>query len=315
MENTYSKELSLYFDKLRYERNMTQEVFVTGIISIRQFRRYLKGECDIPQSVINQLSRRLGFKPEHVIWDFESERMNETTLVTNFYNAVANIDYATAEDYNKQIKSKYIIDDVNKLYYAHTVNLLDMNRKVISEESFIAKTIKLIDFPNILQNRMLSTAEIMILSTMMSIGQFKEKEVIANRLKLYINEPNLIVGGQNQHFILLCIQRLSQYEGVNGNFKEVIRLCDHGIELSKRFRTYYLLEYFYYFNSLAYHKLGDIKNYEENVYRCYTTLYAENNEKKIAKFTYLIEDDYQISLHQFVADYIQKKYIKKTSKK
>ncbi len=311
MENSYSKELSLYFDKLRYERNMTQEVFVTGIVSIRQFRRYLKGECDIPQDIINQLSRRLGFKPEYVIWDFESERINETTLITNFYNSVANIDYAAAEEFNKQIRSKYIIDDVNKLYYTHTVNMLDMSKKNILEEAFIQKTIKLIDFPNILQNRMLSTAEIMILSTLMSIGQFKEKEVIANRLKLYVSEPKLIVGGQNQHFILLCIQRLAQYEGVNGNYEEVIRLCSRGIELSKGFRTYYLLEYFYYFNSLAYHKLGDTKNYEEFVYRCYTTLYAENNEKKIAKFTHLIEKDYQISFHQFAADYIKKIYIKK----
>ena len=311
MENSYSKELSLYFDKLRYERNMTQEVFVTGIVSIRQFRRYLKGECDIPQDIINQLSRRLGFKSEYVIWDFESERINETKLITNFYNSVANIDFAAAEEYNKQIRSKYIIDDVNKLYYAHTVNMLDMYKKTISEEAFVQKTIKLIDVPDILQNRMLSTAEIMILSSLMSMNHFTQKEVIADRLKLYVNQPNLIVSGHNEQVILLCLQRLSQYEGVNENYAEVIRLCKQGIGLSTRLKVFYLLEYFYYFNSLAYHKLGDIENYEENVYRCYATLYAENNEKKIAKFTHLIEEDYGISLHQFAVDYIKKIYIKK----
>ncbi|MBU1142646.1 MAG: hypothetical protein KKH92_03265 [Firmicutes bacterium] len=311
MENTYSKELSLYFDKLRYERNMTQEIFVNGIVSIRQFRRYLKGECDIPQDIINQLSRRLGFKPEYVIWDFESERLNETTLITNFYNSVANIDFAAAEDYNKQIKSKYIIDDVNRLYYTHTVNMLDMYKKTISEEVFVQKTIKLIDFPNILKNRMLSTAEIMILSTLISMRHFHEKEVIVERLKLYISQPNLIVSGHNENVILLCLQRLSQYEGINENYHEVIRLCNQGIELSTKLKLFYLLEYFYYFNSLAYHKLGDIEKYEESVYRCYSTLYAENNEKKIGKFTRLIEEDYGISLHQFAVDYIDKTYIKK----
>jgi transcriptional regulator with XRE-family HTH domain len=310
MEITYSKDLSLYFDKLRYERNMTQETFVTGIVSIRQFRRYLKGECDIPQDIINQLSRRLGFKPEYVIFDFESERVNETTLITNFYNAVANKDYIAAEDYNKQIRSKYIIDDVNRLYYTHTVNLLEMNRNIISEELFLEKTIKLIDFPNILKNRMLSNSEIMILSTLMSLRSFNEKEKIAERLKLYISQPNLIVSGHSEQIVLLCLQRLSQYEGINENYTEVIRLCNQGVEISKNHKVYYLLEYFYYFLSLAYHKLGNIKKYEESVFRCYATLYAENNEKKIDKFTYLIEDDYKISLHKFVQEYIKKTYIK-----
>ena len=310
MEATYSKELSHYFDKLRYERNMTQETFVTGIISIRQFRRYLKGECDIPQDIINQLSRRLGFKPEYVVWNFESERVNETTLITNFYNAVANKDYGAAEEYNKQIKSKYIIDDVNRLYYAYTVNLLEMNKKVISEEVFLEKTIKLIDFPNILNSRMLSNSEIMILSTLMSMSKFTKKELIAERLKLYINQPNLIVSGHSEQVVLLCLQRLSQYEGVNENYDEVIRLCNQAVNINKEYKIYYLLEYFYYFLSLAYHKLGNIEKYEESVFRCYATLQAENNEKKIDKFTYLIEDDYNISLVEFVQDYIKKNYSK-----
>ncbi|PKK98824.1 MAG: hypothetical protein CVV57_04905 [Tenericutes bacterium HGW-Tenericutes-2] len=310
MEATYSKELSLYFDKLRYERNMTQETFVTGIVSIRQFRRYLKGECDIPQDIINQLSRRLGFKPEYVIWDFESERINETTLITNFYNAVANRDLNAAEDYNKQIKSKYIIDDVNRLYYTHTVNMLELSKKIISEDVFLEKTIKLIDFPNILKSRMLSNAEIMILSTLISLKNFTEKESIVDRLKLYISQPNLIVSGHNEHVVLLCLQRVAQYEGINKNFAEVIRLCKQGIEVSTRLKVYYLLEYFYYFSSLAYHELGEVSKYEESVFRCYATLYAENNEKKIAKFTELIEDDYKISLHEFALEYIKKTYIK-----
>lgn len=310
MEVTYSKELSLYFDKLRYERNMTQETFVTGIVSIRQFRRYLKGECDIPQDIINQLSRRLGFKPEYVIWDFESERINETSLITNFYNAVANRDFNAAEDYNKQIKGKYIIDDVNRLYYTHTVNMLEMYKKMISDDVFLEKTIKLIDFPNILKSRMLSNAEIMILSTLLSMSKFTEKELIAERLKLYISQPNLIVSGHSEQVVLLCLQRLSQYEGINENYNEVIRLCNQGVALSTRLKVYYLLEYFYYFLSLAYHKLGNIKKYEESVFRCYATLYAENNEKKIAKFTELIEDDYKISLHEFALEYIKKTYIK-----
>lgn len=310
MESSYSKELSLYFDKLRYERNMTQETFVTGIVSIRQFRRYLKGECDIPQDIINQLSRRLGFKPEYVVWDFESERVNETTLITNFYNAVANKDYPAAEEYNKQIKSKYIIDDVNRLYYAHTVNLLDMNQKKISEQVFIEKTLKLIDFPNILKKRMLSNSEIMILGTLISISSFNEKEVIVERLKLYISQPNLIVSGHSEHVVLLCLQRLSQYEGINGNFHEVIKLCNQGVLMSTHLKINYLLDYFYYFLSLAYHKLGDTKKYEESVFRCYVTLYSENNEKKIAKFTHLLEDDYKFSLHEFALNYIKKTYIK-----
>ncbi|MDO9629714.1 MAG: hypothetical protein Q7I99_07410 [Acholeplasmataceae bacterium] len=310
MDANYSKELSLYFDKLRFERNMTQELFVNGIVSIRQFRRYLKGECNIPQDIINQLARRLGFKPEYVIWDFESERINEANLINNFYNAVANVDVEAADDYNKQIKGKYIIDNVNKLYYDYTVSLYNFYRKKIDESSLIDISVKLIDFPNILQNRVLSTAEIMVLSSLLTLQKFQEKEVIAERLKLFVAQPELMISGHNERMVVLCLQRLAQYEGVKKNYLEVIRLCNHGIEYNTRLKMFYLLEYFLYFNSLAYYRLGNIEKYEESLFRCYSSLHAENIEKKIAKFTRLIEDDYNISFHDFAINYIKKTYAK-----
>jgi hypothetical protein len=65
------------------------------------------------------------------------------------------------------------------------------------------------------------------------------------------------------------------------------------------------MDYFFYYNSLAYYKLGNIEQYEKNLVSCFNVLQFEVNDKKIEKFTNLIDKDYDISFEEFVTDYYQ----------
>jgi transcriptional regulator with XRE-family HTH domain len=63
-----SKELINHFERLRIARGgLSQLDFIEGIISITQYRRYLKGDSKLPFRVIVELSNRLGLKYDYVL--------------------------------------------------------------------------------------------------------------------------------------------------------------------------------------------------------------------------------------------------------
>ena len=93
-----SKELSNYLERIRTARNISQELFTNGITSLRQYRRYLSGESDIPFQVIDQLCDRLGIQTINLIRELETARIQESKDVDAFYNFVV---YNNHEEINR----------------------------------------------------------------------------------------------------------------------------------------------------------------------------------------------------------------------
>ena len=117
---TETKELARYIEKLRSFRNVTQEEFVDGVISLRQYRRYLQGTSALQMKIIKQLSKKLGFNPEFLLLEFESERLTQNQQINMLYNYVVNYDYDNAAKQFIAVDSKYLIDDDDILLFEHS---------------------------------------------------------------------------------------------------------------------------------------------------------------------------------------------------
>ena len=145
-----SKILSNFLEKLRYGRNLTQEEFVSNIVSIRQYKRYRSGECDIPYQILNRFSEKLQISIINLLTEFENEKLIETKLMNELYNAVVNEDNEKVDDYFKKINIELIIDPENKLYFHHSLQLNHFYRNRSSKNDMRLKTQILISYPEIL---------------------------------------------------------------------------------------------------------------------------------------------------------------------
>lgn len=303
--DNYTKELAHYFDMLRSSRNLTQEELTDDIISLRQFRRYLNGEYMIPQNIFNQLAKRLGFKPEHLVLEFESTKLRETELVNKFHNAVVNHDDETYKTLLQTINSNHFFENNNRLIYEHTVMLHDYFNGAISQLNFINKIKDLVDYDSIYEKSILSSTEVIILSSIIPIKNFPEKEKVITLLENFLAKQKGIVSGHNDRIILLCLYYLADYYGINGQFNKVIDLCQKGIQICNYLKFSYLLEDFYYYSALAYYALNDKYNYENMVFKCYCIIHAEDNHHKKIKYYDLIERDFCINFDDFVLNYMK----------
>ncbi|MDY0294879.1 MAG: hypothetical protein RBQ71_03625 [Acholeplasmataceae bacterium] len=306
MDLSYSKNFALYFDRLRYEKGMTQEEFVDQIISMRQFRRYLNGSSYMPHDVITKFSERLGYRPQHMILEFESEKIQETKKVNVFYNLVANRGYKEAYQMMEDFPLDSVIETYNKFFYQHATHYLFYRTGKITEEELLDQTLTLIDYPNILQRSSLSSIEMVALSSLVGISCFKEPDRVAERLIVFSDNPNRIYSGQSEHMQTLVLYRLAEYYGRNERYKEVINVCNRAISFNKEFRSYYLLDFLYYFNALAFYRLGQMEAFEESLFRVYATLQADGLSLRYQRLHDLVKGDWGIFLHDFAQDYMAK---------
>lgn len=306
MDLSYSKNFALYFDRLRYEKGLTQEEFVDQIISIRQFRRYLNGSSYMPHDIITKFSEKLGYRPQHMILEFESEKIQETKRVNTFYNLVANRGYKEAYQMMEDYPLDSIMEPYNKYFYQHATHYLHYRTGKITEEELLSLTLSLIDYPNILQRNSVSSIEMVALSSLVGVSCFKDHDKVAERLIVFADNPNRIYSGQSESMQILVLYRLAEYYGRNERYEKVISVCDRAIAFDKNIRSYYLLDFLYYFNALAYYRLGKMEAYAESLFRCYTTLRTDGLGLRYQRLHDLVYGDWGINLHEFAKDYMAK---------
>jgi transcriptional regulator with XRE-family HTH domain len=308
MINQFSKEFALFFEKLRLSRNLTQEQFTKDIVSMRQYRRYIRGECLIPQYVVNKLSIRLGFKPEHIISEFDSERLSETQRVVSLFNSVVNQDYTKAKLLIKELKKEQFLDSQSQTLYIHSVNFYNHVIGKLSDKEIVKITMDLVDYKDLMKKSIFSAIELLIVTSLFLHESYTEKSRLAEKMNDFLQNVNMFTQGQNDNMMLLVIYQLAKYYGVNKEYKKVVSLCDKAIEYNLTNKNYYLLDYFYYFNALAHDKLENDSKVKDYLFRCFCILYADDNQPKIKKFTKFIETDFRINYKQFVINHIPNTY-------
>ncbi len=302
-----SQDLCGYLERLRSARNISQEIFTNGIVSLRQYRRYLSGESDIPFQVVDKLSDRLGVQTINLLGEIEATRFEETKKVNKFYNSVVNNSKDDVLSMISYFNNLEFIDPENKLLYLHGLSLYLLFTKQTTRSETVEKNKELINFKVIFKKSIITLNEMVILSSILDYSDdVTDSQEISDRLKSFLQNRSFVLGTGYEPVFNLVLFRLARYSGKNNLYDDVINYCTMGIERNHSHKYYYLLDYFYYYSALSYYSLGDISNYEIMLVKCFNVLHTEGNQKKIEKFSILINEDFNIIFNEFVVNYYQK---------
>lgn len=301
-----SMELSNYLEKIRYGRKLTQEAFVSDVVSLRQYQRYRRGECEIPYEKLDQFANKLGIPSKKLLNQFESEKNRQLKKVNQFYSAVSNRKTDDIKNLKKELDQDIFIDNETETYYKHAKIFDKYYTKQYDKATTARLNAELINYPDILKQEYFTDIEILILSSLLVVFEVPKIDTLLDRLsELFYQEEN-ILSSQNNLIISLIIMRLSKGYGMQGNNEQVIEFTKKGIEHGIKFKQYHLFEYFYYYKALSHFKLEQYREFEEALFRCYNVLQLEGNQNRLKQFTNLIEKDFDINYHMFIMKYLQK---------
>lgn len=302
-----SMEISIFLENIRYGRKISQEEFIEGIVSQRQYARYRSGQCEMTYEKLDKFAERLGIPTKKLLNEFEKTKTLQYQKLNAYYNAVVNRDSPRIKEAKLEIEKTPILDEDRKMYFEHAQVLDEFLSGKIKKDFILSVTQNQISYPAILKQSYLSDMEILILSYLLTITDLENQKVILRKLsQIYENDED-ILSGDKDFVHPLILMRMSKVYGMQNNFDRVIQFCDLGIRHGTENKQYYLLDYFYYFKSLAYFKLETYDLFEDSLFKCYNTLQLEGNKKKIEKFTVLIEKDFHINFDGFIINYLKKR--------
>lgn len=305
-----SQEIVKYLENIRNGRNITQADFIEGIVSSRQYHRYLNGESQIAFSTLENFAEKLGLSTKKLITEIEHEKHEQNKMVSMFYNAVVNQDHATEETVDKSLRNMNILEEDTRLFYDFAKILSGFYKQTLSKSEVIGAIKALIHYPDILKQDYLTDIEMLVMSSLIDFLPKEKHTPILVRLMVYYENEDLIMSGGNDLIHPVILMRLAKAYGLKNNLDKVIELSDIALEHGKSYKQTYLFYVFYYFKALAYFKKDMTKPFEENLYRCYCALETTKNPMRFQKYKAMIEKDFDIDFIKFITRTIRKRHLK-----
>lgn len=293
-----------YLEEIRKARKISQEDFINDIVSMRQYRRYLKGESSISHDVLESLCERLNVKLEYAFFEFQFKKSNETEVIIALYNNVVSENLDKALFLLANIDEKKIVEPSNALIFTHSKNLLAYYKKQINKTQLLYLTESLININDLLTNNIFNDAELLILISFFQFKNYPKSKIIADKLISYLKKETRIITGHNFKTIVLVLHQLSKYYGSIGEFDKSLEASKTAIKHNLKISSFYLMSSLYFFTAITYHKKNDIKNYELALYNCYISLQLENNKISKEKLIKQINNLFDIDFKKFIIKYI-----------
>jgi transcriptional regulator with XRE-family HTH domain len=295
-----SKELCIYLERLRAARNISQETFTENVVSLRQYRRYINGESDIPFQIIHNLTTKLGVKTDNLLRELENVKVEETRLINKLYNLAVNLAHDEFIKLSQEVPLEHIIEKSNQLLYQHSVILDNLYQKKLTKFEAATQNAILINYPKILNQKIMTSIEMLILSSFLDVFDVTQHEQIIAKIKDFISDNSLVISGGNDMMMSLVLARIAKYYGIKENYSAVLEYCNIGIQRNIQLKSYFLMDYFYYYSALVHYELKNMELYEKCIVECFNVLHFEDNADKIQKFTNLINEDFNIEFRDFV---------------
>lgn len=303
----YSKELALFLEKIRFQRGISQEDFTDGIISNRQYQRYVRGESPMPFHLLNDFAIKLNLKKEDLILEFQNRSINETSKIIKYFSAVTTKNLDQLSQVKDNISRDFIIENENLKLYDHTVLLEAYLFNKISIVELEDKLFKICNYPEILNRVPISLVDAVILSSIVTYTNTNHKELISNKIIELIKNPSYTFTTYQTTIYNILFFSLAKYYGKHKNYKSCVEICSLALSFNQRKESIMNTLEYYYFMTLSYFRLKNMDEFKHSLVKCYHALNIGIPEDKRLYYEELIKKDFNLNLDEFIIDYLNKK--------
>jgi transcriptional regulator with XRE-family HTH domain len=292
-----------FIEDLRYERNITQEAFLSNVISQRQYYRYRYGESEAPFEVITKFADKLDIPFFKLLAQFKAETDKEQKKVETYFNYVINKRLVEADKLFNQFSKLKFIENDSKRFIKLGKTIYDFYKGSLSKFELVNILKRIINYDDILKKDSIYDIELYMLGIIMEYNDIDRKNILKHIISLN-NKNKLIVSG-NRLYITQGYFWITKNLGREKKFKEVIRFADEAIKYCKKEYSCYCLEYFYYYKALVYYKMGEQTKFEEELYNTIVVLLSL---KEVARDNFIntIKKDTDISSVEFLLNKLEK---------
>lgn len=289
-------DIGTFLEWLRKAIGLKREDFVNDIIDLRHYQRFVNGESTPYLDDFIKIITNTNLSINDVMNIFLDDVVLERKMTTKLYNTAIRAEFKIFQEIKASINIGGIMEKKNMLLYEYSLLIHDHKKKIIHDIHYITSLKKLINYPEILNNQLLSLYELMILGDILYYVPDSEQKSIVNKISTSFDDLiNQINDLERNDKLLHLMGKISNYLGSKGDYSGSIKICNQGIELSLKYEEFYLLDYFYYYLALGYHNLNKLDQRNQSVVDCYLVLLSKKNHVLTNKFLSWFENDFDIT--------------------
>lgn len=299
--NDGARDFGLFIDGLRIERDISREDLCDGIMSLSQYKRYLRGDTSIPNGKLILIADRLKFSINELHILFSRKYDNDKNRVLHLYKLVLEQKVNEAYELGRSFGKESFISDYSAQMYDFCMLILQHSLNLVSDVHVLDLYSKLIDYPNCIQKSSFNMIEISTLIQIVSLSAKVGNFEAASFLYDILSSDNFeLSSSEKSSYLPSVYSNLAKILGMQKDYIKVLEITNRGIKYCKlNFRTASLPNLFFY-NALAYLILNQREKALVSAKKTFMLVHIEENIEKFNFFKHLFEKQFNMKLENLI---------------
>jgi len=301
-----SREMCVLLDDFRAKKNLSMVNFIEGVVSLRQYKRYLYGTSEMPFKMFVELCDRVNVEPLYMVYELERKRIDQANRLDVFSQAIIAHDFKKAEALMRDLSNEVMYDQNNEVYFKLNILQLDYYLKKYPNAHLANVCAELIHYPDILKHDVMNGVELVGLSLLLNFIPNEERFPIMDKLYQIITTGAYTFISKDFYQMNSVSLGVAKMYGMNKDDVKVIEICNEVLKACEFNESYFNLDLTYYFLSLAYKHLGKIEESHQYIEKLYHATKVKPSDASYERFNKLILKDYGFDFETLLANKTKK---------
>lgn len=298
---TDTREFGLFIDGLRLERNMSREDLCENVISLSQYKRYLRGDASIPNNKLVQIADRLKFSISEIHTMYTHRSDKQYNKINDIYNLIQMHKYNEAYKLANDYKNTVIVSEYNKLFFDFCLIIIQHNLNMVSDVHVLEIYSRMINYPFSTSNESFNWVELNILIQIVKIsakiGNYEPSGVL---YKLLTTNAISINFNRQANYMPGIYLTLAQILGAQEKFEQVTEITNLGIEFCNKNEVSTALSHLFLINAYANFDINNTTEALESAKKAFMQLHIENKPQKYEQFKQSFENKFKMKLDEII---------------
>lgn len=296
-----SKEFALFIDGLRIDRKMSREDLCDEIISLSQYKRYLRGNTSIPNDIVIYIADKLKFSISDLHLMYRNRSDNQYFKINDIYHLISQNKFTEAYSIANKMKKEVIVSDSNQLFFDFCLLNIQYHLSLISDIQVLDLYSVLISYPDCINKSSYSWVEINVLIQIAQISAKIENYAPSDHIYTLLRSNSF---ANNYTGVITMVPgiyaTIAKILGRQNKNEQVIEICKIAIQYCITHEISASLSHLYLFTSFAYHSLDKIELAKENSKKAFMQLYLEEKPEKFELFKIIFEEKFEMKLEELI---------------
>lgn len=298
-----SREFALFIDGIRLERGISREDLIEGIISLSQYKRYLRGAAAIPNNVVVQIADRLRYSINDFYSLFTKKHNSEYNQLISIFKLIQSEQYQKALEACYDIKDELIVSSYNKIFYDYCFLYSQYMLGKISAVHTLGIFSDIIDYPVGMEKETFNMVEINILLQIVRISASMGNYEAADFLYTILTNPNLSSNYTGEVTILPIIYYYTaRVFRQQDKLRETLELANSGIQAAITYETTNSLPHLYLLASLVQKEMNNELEALACIKKCFLQLIVIDKPVLTESFKSVYQNNFDTPIEELLKD-------------